>query len=185
MATQRDPVHRVRWSGRSQYGPQGDRAWGLDADDQAITGNSVNLDTYLAATQEFIDYSASRNLAIRPFYTTGPVDDVSDIFPDIAERGYARELKHARIRSWVTAHNGVLFDFADILSHNNAGQAATGTWTDDLGNTRSFPVFHPDNGVSPYSAYHFGETGAVRVAKAMWWMLARLAGWDGTPGGTP
>ena len=27
-------------------------------------------------------------------------------------------------------------------------------------------------------ADHIGELGAVRLAKAMWWMLARMAGWQ-------
>ena len=26
---------------------------------------------------------------------------------------------------------------------------------------------------------HISEAGAIRLAKAMWWMLARIAGWDG------
>jgi hypothetical protein len=26
---------------------------------------------------------------------------------------------------------------------------------------------------------HIGEVGAIRLAKAQWWMLARIAGWDG------
>jgi hypothetical protein len=26
---------------------------------------------------------------------------------------------------------------------------------------------------------HIGSDGALRLAKAMWWMLARIAGWDG------
>ena len=26
---------------------------------------------------------------------------------------------------------------------------------------------------------HIGQRGALRLAKAMWWMLARMAGWDG------
>ena len=27
---------------------------------------------------------------------------------------------------------------------------------------------------------HIGEKGAIRLAKALWWMLARIAGWDPT-----
>jgi len=26
---------------------------------------------------------------------------------------------------------------------------------------------------------HIGQRGAVRLAKALWWLLARIAGWDG------
>jgi hypothetical protein len=29
---------------------------------------------------------------------------------------------------------------------------------------------------------HIGEVGALRLAKAMWWMLARIAGWEGSGG---
>jgi len=29
---------------------------------------------------------------------------------------------------------------------------------------------------------HIGTVGAIRLAKAMWWMLARIAGWDGGEG---
>ena len=32
---------------------------------------------------------------------------------------------------------------------------------------------------------HIGERGALRLGKALWWMLARLAGWDGVSTGPP
>jgi regulation of enolase protein 1 (concanavalin A-like superfamily) len=179
-----DPVYRCRWYGRSQDGPQGDRAWGLDAGDQTITGNSVNMDTYLTLTQAYIDTCIARNYKIKPFFTTGPVDPSMGAYDNPKEQGYQRELKHTKIREWVNAHpNTILFDFADILSHNNSGQLATDTWTDDQNVTHTFPTFHNDNGVLPYGQYHFGETGAIRVAKAVWWMMARISGWDGVPTG--
>ena len=34
-------------------------------------------------------------------------------------------------------------------------------------------------GNDDYSVGHIGTNGALRLAKALWWMLARLAGWDG------
>ena len=48
-----DPVYQVRWAGSSVGGPQGNLPWGLDEGDFAVTGNSVSLDTYLAANEEY------------------------------------------------------------------------------------------------------------------------------------
>ena len=33
--------------------------------------------------------------------------------------------------------------------------------------------------LAPVEDYHISEAGALKLAKAMWWMLARIAGWDG------
>jgi len=45
-------------------------------------------------------------------------------------------------------------------------------------------VIHADSlkdleGNDDSSVGHIGANGALRLAKALWWMLARLAGWDG------
>ena len=32
---------------------------------------------------------------------------------------------------------------------------------------------------------HMGPESGIRLAKAMWWMLARIAGWDGGEDSTP
>ncbi|MCJ7448004.1 MAG: hypothetical protein MUO72_09935 [Bacteroidales bacterium] len=163
-----DPVYGVHWYGRSVHGPEGDKAWGLDAADYAETGNSQNLDSYLNATQEYIDYCTANSIPTKVFLTTGTVDMYT------GECGYQGYLKNERIRDYVDAHpNTILFDYADILCYNDAGSVQTTTW-----NGHTYPILHPNNNDAP-SVGHIGQTGALRLAKAMWWMLARIAGWDG------
>lgn len=177
-----DPVHFVHWAGSSVGGPEGNLRWGLDAADYALTSNTVCLDTYLSATEQYIAHCATNGIPTVVFFTTGPVDGGSNT----GERGYQRHLKNERIRQHVTAGNRVLFDYADILCWSNAGAQETRTWT-DLGSTlRTFPYIHPDNMLDLDGTYsedgdHIGQRGALRLGKAMWWMMARLAGWDGVP----
>ena len=40
-------------------------------------------------------------------------------------------------------------------------------------------MIHEDNMTTWDNSYHFGSNGALRIGKAMWWLLARMAGWDG------
>lgn len=177
-----DPENHTRWGGTSVGGPDGARAWGLDAGDYSQTGNHVCMDTYLNATQEYIDHCQQNGYATRVFFTTGPVD-----IPQIntGEPGYQRELKHEYIRSFVKSEpSRILFDYADILCWNDAGQQNLVSWTDNGGTPRNFPFIHDDNmrnlnGTPSDDIGHIGERGALRLAKALWWMLARIAGWDG------
>ncbi len=165
-----DPVYGVRWCGESVGGPEGNLAWGLDAADYSITGNTVCLDTYLKATQEYIDYCKSNNISTKVFFTTGTVD--GGFSP--VEKGYASHLKNERIRNYVKADpTRILFDYADILCYDDDGEATTYTWEGHV-----FPIITPTN-LTPTSTGHISNAGAVRLAKAMWWMLARIAGWDG------
>ena len=172
-----DPVYGCRWYGRSYNGPEGDRSWGLDAADQAITGNSVSLDTYLAATQEYIDYCVAQGYNTKVYFTTGPVEPTYYV----AEAGYQASLKHQRIRDYVLADpTRILFDYADILCYDNGSEVmATNIW-----NGHTFPVITPTN-YGEADLGHIDSAGALRLAKAMWWMLARIAGWDGGTGSVP
>lgn len=179
----RDSVHQVRWAGSSEGGPQGSLRWGLDAGDSALTENSVCMDTYLWATRSFADSCAANGWPTRVFFTTGPVDGNDD-----SENGYQREVKHQYLRDYVQQDPArALFDYADILCWSDSGQQHVATWNDG-GTPRNYPQIHADNMLDTNGGYvedgdHIGQRGAVRLAKAMWWMLARLAGWDGTPGG--
>ncbi len=174
-----DPVYQVHWAGSSEGGPNGDMRWGLDAGDSALTGNSISMDTYLSATESYIAHNAANGFGTWVFFTTGPVEGTYDI----DEEGYQRQLKHEYIRNYVkNSTDRILFDYADILTWGNDGTENTETWA---GHT--FPYIHADNMLDLDGSYsedgdHIGERGAVRLAKAMWWLLARQAGWDGVIG---
>ncbi|MBI5382733.1 MAG: hypothetical protein HZA31_12615 [Opitutae bacterium] len=176
-----DPEFKVRWAGASIGGPDGNLRWGLDAADSALTGNRVCLDTYLEATQHYSDYCRANGWPTKVFFTTGPVDGSGNT----GENGYQRHLKHEAIRRYVRASGDrLLFDYADILCWSDAGQPGTQAWTDRGGTPRTYPFIHSDNMLDLDGAYaedgdHIGQRGALRLAKAMWWMLARIAGWDG------
>ncbi len=180
-----DEDYKVKWAGSSDGGTQGDLRWGLDANDSVLTGNSVCMDTYLNATTEYINHCIVNNYPTKIFFTTGPVDGGGNK----GESGYQRHLKHQYIRDYVQASTDrMLFDYADILCWSNAGVQQTTTWTDRGGVLQTFQCIHSDNMLDLNGTYtedgdHIGERGAVRLAKALWWFLARIAGWDGTIAG--
>jgi hypothetical protein len=168
-----DPVYFVHWAGSSAGGPDGNARWGLDAGDQALTGNRVCMDTYLDATQQYIDYCASQGYDTKVFFTTGPVDGAD------GENGYQLYLKQEYIRNYVKADQSrILFDYADILCFDPDGTQNLLSFTDTKGTTHRYPVITSAN-YGTGSIGHIGSTGALRLGKAMWWMLARMAGWDG------
>lgn len=165
-----DPVYHVRWAGSSVDGPDGNKIWGLDAGDYSLTGNHVCMDTYLNATQQYIDFCTDNSYTTKVIFTTGPVDG----HESGNENGYQRHIKHEYIRNYVKDDTSrILFDYADILCYDDDGSSKTATW-----NTNVYPVITLTN-KGDGTIGHIGSAGAVRLAKAIWWMLARIAGWDG------
>ena len=166
-----DPVYGCHWYGNSINGPEGDHPIGINADDFSVTGNTVCMDTYLRITQEYNDFCISNGYPTKVYFTTGPVDADDSWY---GEKAYQGNLKHEYIRNYVKADpSRILFDYADILCYDNDGSPATETW-----NGHTFPVITSAN-VTPVQTGHISNTGAIRLAKAMWWMLARIAGWNG------
>lgn len=173
----------VRWAGSSDGGTEGGKGWGLDDSDFALTGNHVSLKNYLDAVESYSAFCAQNGYDIRVVYTTGPVDDTLGFSP---ENHYQREVKHQIIRSNVNAVAGrVLFDYADILAWSDTGEENRRPWTNYNGLPVSYQLIHPSNmqdltwAAADSADDHIGQTGALRIAKACWVMLARLAGWDG------
>lgn len=132
----------------------------------------TDMTDYLDATQQYIDYCSTNGYNTIVIFTTGPVD--SDCAT--GETGYLKYLAYEDIRDYVNADSTrILFDYADILCYNDDGSGPnTASYN---GNT--FPIITSDNLTPTIESYHISEVGALRLAKAMWWMLARIAGWDG------
>jgi hypothetical protein len=77
-----------------------------------------------------------------------------------------RAVFNAAVRGYCAANGCVLFDIADIQSHDPSGNPVV----DSNGYEAMWDGYTSDGG-------HLNETGRQRVANAMWHLLARIAGW--------
>ncbi|MBE0673315.1 MAG: hypothetical protein IH591_01515 [Bacteroidales bacterium] len=166
-----DPVYGCRWWGSSVDGPDGDMGWGLDASDYTVTGNRVSLQTYLDAVEYYRSFCKTHNITeTEVIYTTAPL--VTAALG--AEACWSGQVKHDAMRSWVSSNDQrILLDYADILAYDNNGTQHTNTY-----DGHTYQVIAPSN-LLPEQTGHISNVGAVRLAKAQWWLLARIAGWNG------
>lgn len=82
-----------------------------------------------------------------------------------------KEIFNGQVRDYCDVHGCVLFDIADIESHDPDGN----------------PVISPAGYEAMWAGYasdgaHLNEVGRQRVASAYWWLMARIAGWDSPAG---
>ena len=132
--------------------------------------DGTSIPDYVNATQEYMDYCTANSISTKVFFTTGPVDNYT------GEDAYINYLRWQEIRDFVNLDpTRILFDYADILCWDDDGTPTTTIWGE-----YTFPSGTIAN-TGSYETGHITEAGALRLAKAMWWMLARIAGWDGFP----
>lgn len=133
--------------------------------------SSADIAEYVEATERYNSYSTTNSYDTKFIYSTGAID--GDAIT--GETGWTRYLAHTAIRDSVNNDaTRVLFDYADILCYDDNGSGPnTSTW-----DGHTFPVI-TDANKNPSEDSHISAAGELRLAKAMWWMLARIAGWDG------
>lgn len=107
--------------------------------------------------------------------------------------------RNDQIRKYCRTHKKVLFDFADIESFDPDGnsflrlRANDGCFYDSNGDGRrdsnwcdQWIAKHPHHGIAlPPRAAHTRPLNGALKGRAFWWMMARLAGWNGKPQAKP
>ena len=142
-------------------------------DPEINTTDEFNM--YLNATEEYITHCIINNYSSKVFFTTGTVDGYTGL------TGYSKHLGYELIRAHVSnGNNRILFDYADILCYDDNSEVPNTTSY----NGYVYPIITTTNSL-PEQTGHISNAGALRLAKAMWWMLARIAGWDGGEGYVP
>jgi hypothetical protein len=160
-------------------------AWcsGLTDSNQLGQGASADqVDNYLKAMNRLeIDYPD-----ITFVYMTAHLDGSG-------ETGTTNQ-RNQQIREYCRANGKVLFDFADIESYDpdgaknymvlNGNQDCSysgGNWADE------WMARNPDSELGFAGSHDVTDTDHTRIlncnlkGRAFWWLLARIAGWNGTP----
>ena len=80
------------------------------------------------------------------------------------------------MRSYANSHHQILLDYADIMSHDLNGQPCYDNIT---GDGADYPAICTDY-TSEINGGHLGSmaTGTLRIAKAYWVLMAKIAGWN-------
>lgn len=96
--------------------------------------------------------------------------------------GHLRARNNRQIREWVKlGNNRFLFDYEDIITHAWNGSAWMQSTYALNGTNVPFinPAYNPAINGPEYEYTHANATGCREVAKAFWFLLARIAGWEG------
>lgn len=123
----------------------------------------------------FVDFGGEKDKAKETFEKyRAAMESLEKSFPKLRlvwwtaplqeEDNAARNEYNRLLRVHCKANGKVLFDLADIEAHDSKGNAAR-----EPGLCKAYSE---DGG-------HLNDAGKARVARAWWWLMARLAGWTG------
>jgi len=146
---------------------------------QVSSGSESYIQNYLDAMAQFeVEYPNMRFI-----YMTGHLDGSGS--------SGNLHVRNEQIRAYCNANDKVLFDFADIERYNPDGNDyldlgaddncdySGGNWADE------WCAANPGSDLcAPCSCAHSQSLNCNLKARAFWWMMARLAGWDPGNGGS-
>jgi len=142
---------------------------------QVSNANKWDIDTYL----ELMDALEKEYPGVIFIYMTGHLDGTG-------KRGNLN-LGNSQIRDFCRANNKILFDFADIESYDPDGRYFLNLYANDRcdyekdGEKRNWAAewcnANPGSCID-YSCAHSMSLNCDLKAKAFWWLMARLSGWQ-------
>lgn len=170
-----------------------DRYWegqdGLDYTRRTLDSHAMNDETVNASlhtwcwhlrtwSESDVDNYLSSMEILEAEYPSVTFIYMTDTCDSDGDSGYNRWLRNEQIRLFCRDHDKVLFDFADLEAWSADGQDRNTYFHSASG--LEIPYWHDDWRSAPfYNDGHINEAACIHKAKAMWWLLARIAGWSG------